>query len=190
MAVKKYLSKKGFSCKYLWFNYSSSIALSLVAIAIGWLLFNRRRPADEYMYRIRALAILWNLFSALDYSLYIFFNVILRLKTTQVLISDRYVYDVIIRLAFLHAKSERLNKFLLLLAPAPHLIFFFDAPEQLSLSRKKEGSLDFYRTQRALYVQNFERLNLEYVYIKTDDSFCDTLRKVLKYVNLTLHNNL
>lgn len=181
--VKRYLENKGLRCKYIWFPYKPHLIFSYMAVGVAWLLLGRKRPIDKYIPKNRALLSVWLLSMLFDYSLYIFCRILPNLLK-GILVCDRYVYDVVVRLKFFGALDKKLVKLLLAITPRPDLIFLLDAPPKVALKRKKEETLAYYVLQRKLYTEILNSINLDCIVIDTNKNRYETNKEIRQHVDL------
>lgn len=94
---------------------------------------------------------------SLDYSLQLLWNVRIPMMRGESVVSDRYLYDVLIDLAVILSYTERKMGILLrtfeLLLPKPSLVFLIDAPEEVAIKRKDDiPSIIHLSERRKLYL--------------------------------------
>jgi thymidylate kinase len=113
-----------------------------------------RNPVVAWLYTATVL---------LDYTNRIWRKLFPHLLTRRVVITDRYIYDVVVGdlgvyLGYSAEKANRMIDWGLRLAPRPMLTVLVDAPEEVAYSRKTDvPHLDFLRVRRDMYLQVKER---------------------------------
>lgn len=99
----------------------------------------------------------------------------------QILISDRYFYDKVVRMLYYGIIDERLAGLYLRLLPRPLVVFFLDSSEKIVRKRKGEYDENEYKKFRKWYKFVAKELGVELV--KTDVPIEETQNKVLQMVN-------
>jgi len=162
--VKK-LNQKGIRAKHVWGGYECYIMRPLVFI--GQKIFLRGADAfedyNQYYSTIQKTAkigIISNIYQNLtltEYLFQIFLKIRIPLVLGRTIISDRYVYDIIINLAVNLGYSDkefkkRLKRFLNF-CPKPDLIFFINTPVEVAFERKDDiPSLEYLELRKNFYL--------------------------------------
>jgi thymidylate kinase len=93
----------------------------------------------------------------LDYSLHLLWKVRIPMMRGECVVSDRYVYDVLINLAVILSYTERKMSIMLRaferFLPKPSLVLLIDAPEEVAIKRKDDiSSITYLSERRGLYL--------------------------------------
>jgi dTMP kinase len=93
----------------------------------------------------------------LDYAIQLLLNVRIPMMRGASVVSDRYVYDVLIDLAVVLSYTERKMSYMLRaferLLPKPSLVLLIDAPEEVAIKRKDDiPSITHLSERRELYL--------------------------------------
>ena len=105
-----------------------------------------RRGDEEQVASAHLRVPFFDYFVWLDYFVRVYPALVISLIKNDVLVVDRYVYDVIMGLSVHEKKSNRFVFKLLKLFPQPSLVFFIDVPVELAYARKDDiPSLEFLR---------------------------------------------
>lgn len=113
-----------------------------------------RNPVIAWLYTVTVL---------LDYTNRIWRKLFPHLLTRRVVITDRYIYDVVVgdlgvSLGYSAERATRMINWGLRLAPRPMLTVLVDAPEEVAYARKTDvPHLDFLKVRRDLYLQVKDR---------------------------------
>lgn len=155
-SLKSTLEKMNISCKYYWcgwrgfesWAFKPMISLIKGASKIGNSSIesnkistcNRRIPAFSY-------------FAILDYILRVLPNILFSLYRYEIVIADRYIYDVIVGFSVFNKRNEKfVFKALTSLFPKPDIIFFIEVPDDLAFSRKDDvPSVEYLTKQKVVY---------------------------------------
>ena len=94
----------------------------------------------------------------LDYSLHLLWKVRIPMMRGESVVSDRYVYDVLIDLAVILSYTERKMSIILRafkrFLPQPSLVLLIDAPEEVTIKRKDDiPSITHLSERRELYLR-------------------------------------
>ncbi|KKG74807.1 dTMP kinase [Methanosarcina mazei] len=155
-SFKNALEKLDISCKYYWcgwrgfesWAFKPMISLikktskigdsSLESNKISTL--NRKIPAFSY-------------FAILDYILRVLPNILLSLYRYEIVIADRYIYDVIVGFSVFNKQNEKfVFKTLTFLFPKPDISFLIEVPDDIAFSRKDDvPSIEYLTKQKIVY---------------------------------------
>ena len=140
------LQDDGLSCKYLWCGWRGfeSPLFKPIASRIKKTLAKRgeAEKADEAHNTLP----LFGYLTWLDYFVRVYPDVLASLLTHDILIVDRYVYDVMAGLAGPDKHVSRLLFALFRLFPRPSIVFFISVPPEVAYERKDDiPSIDFLR---------------------------------------------
>ncbi len=151
------MKRSGIKSKYAWCGwrqFDSFLLRPFAAIMRGLLI--RRESAsvdrDISIERVenRFLFPILRYLMLLDYLISVFPKVKIPLMRGQSIVSDRYIYDLIVESMINH--KTRGNAVLNLL-PKPDFTFLIDLPEEIAYERKTDiPSVDFLRQKRQLYL--------------------------------------
>ena len=159
------LNARGINSKYVWNTYQPFLLKPF--IALGQALFLRKKDAfKDYsgysqskhgIFKNRFLSWSYQHLLLLDYWLQSVVSIMVPLILGKTVVSDRYVYDVVANLAVDMGYSEEIIRKrvrrLLLLLPKPDLVFFLDAPEEISFQRKSDiASIEHLKNRRKIYL--------------------------------------
>lgn len=101
---------------------------------------NRKIPAFSY-------------FAILDYILRVLPNILLSLYRYEIVIADRYIYDVIVGFSVFNKQNEKfVFKTLTFLFPKPDISFLIEVPDDIAFSRKDDvPSIEYLAKQKVVY---------------------------------------
>jgi thymidylate kinase len=158
-SLLSYLSARGYSCSYSWGGIKPF--LSYFFLALTWLLryWKEEQEGGEYSVnpigkapkRIceRALIPIFRFCIFTDYLIKALLKVRLPLILGKNVISDRYVYDLIVGLVASDLSTEgTIVKLLLRTVPTNSLVFFLDAPENVISARRNIPTNDLRKRRR------------------------------------------
>ncbi len=160
------LRARGIRSKYVWNTYQPVLMKPLIVLGQA-LFFRNRDPFRDYAgYSHRKLGLLRNRLLAwsyerlvlLDYWVQNLAQVRVPLLAGNTVVSDRYVHDAIVNLTVdLGYSPEKTRSKLdeaLRTVPRPDLIFFLDAPEEVSFRRKNDiPAVAHLKNRRDLYLE-------------------------------------
>ncbi len=103
-----------------------------------------------------ALSFLYQVLLFLDYFPQAFWKITLPLFFGKRIISDRYIYDIIVNMSvnigFDLNKAIRAIEIYFQILPKPDVVFLVDVPEEVSLSRKEDvPSIEYLHERRYIY---------------------------------------
>jgi dTMP kinase len=98
----------------------------------------------------------------IDYTLQMYFRVLLRLLVGKTVIADRYIYDQALNISLATGWSERaiyrMTGILAFLTPNPDAVILVDTPEEVCWARKDDvPSIEYLRERRSVYLAMAER---------------------------------
>lgn len=159
------LQAKGIKSRYGWNGYEQFLTWPL--IALGQALFLQKKDAfKDYagysqtkrgLFKNGFLSWAYELLVLLDYLAQTMVKVVIPLMLGRTVVSDRYIYDLVVNLAvdldYPEAKIWSIVDKLSFLLPKPDLIFFLDNPEQVSYGRKSDiPSIAHLTNRRRIYL--------------------------------------
>lgn len=102
----------------------------------------------------------------LDYFFEAFTRVTLPIWKGEVVVADRYIYDLVLNVSLTTARPFERNSWLLawffLINPRPDLVFVVDTPEEIALSRKSDiHSIEYLRERRYEYLTIAKRYGFQ-----------------------------
>jgi thymidylate kinase len=140
------LRRYGLSCKYLWGGWRGFESAPFKPIVSRAKKALTKKSQAEKVREAHEKLPLFGYLVWLDYFVRIYPPLFLSLITRDVVVLDRYIYDVI---AGLTSEDKRINRFLFALFkvfPRPSIVFFISIPLKLAYSRKNDiPSIDFLR---------------------------------------------
>ncbi len=133
--------------------------------------------------KMRPTRVAWSIYLLFIYYPILVAGIRLRRLLGYSVVSDRYLYDVMVgfRDNGVTVPSENL---LLRLLPHPDLSFVLDAPEQRILTDRTEHSGDFIRLEKALYQQIADHFHLSR--ISTSDPPSEVWKNILAKIKIAL----
>lgn len=161
-SLEKSIKNSGISCKYIWCGWKGfeSFLFSPIAKII------RNNRESKGGARMRGASIQNNLLFTyaawLDYFLRIFPNLLVSLYKYDLIILDRYIYDVAIGFSINTDREgkELLRRFFYIF-PKPDITFLIDVPEEVAYTRKDDiPSIEYIAKQRAMYLKLLEEYNI------------------------------
>jgi dTMP kinase len=188
-----FLSKKGYKFIYVWAAFKplfSYIFFGVTRLLGYWkktkkdtfidpLEMSHRRVHDR-------LSIVFRVFLFIDFHIRTLIKIRLPMLLGMNVVSDRYVYDMIVDLILLRLYSRRFGRLILYSLPKPHLIFLTDAPEHVVFIRRKYKSILSIRIKRKVYLKIAEQLN--FFVLDTSNSFVDNQMKIRQIVTEKIIN--
>jgi dTMP kinase len=162
--LEKYLKRKGFKVKYVWFHWTAFLSYPFLALCrlfgyTRWKTIERSRVryADRRFYVNRALVRIWPWLFTLDALLYSMFKVKLWTSAGYTVLCDRFIPDILVDL-MCETKDYELPKrlagrLLLSLIPKNSKLIVIDVAESIAYNRKYDiPSIDYLEERRKLYL--------------------------------------
>lgn len=182
-----YLSDRGCACHYAWAG--TTPILSYFFYGFTWLLGYWKRKVSNGEYSIdplgqapenireKALNSVWRFFLVVDFQIKCLMKIRLPLLLGKTVITDRYVYDLMVGLMTKGMLPLNFVKFLLQAVPTPHLTFFLDASEGV-LSVRRGIPIDVAHKKRAEYL--LLAAALDFSVLNTSNDFTRNQQEVRK----------
>jgi dTMP kinase len=140
------LRDNGLSCKYLWCGWRGFESPLLKPIALRIKKTLATRGEAEKAEEAHNTLPLFGYLTWLDYFVRVYPDVLTSLLTNDIVVVDRYVYDV---MAGLTGPDKEVSRFLFALFklfPRPSIVFFISVPLEVAYHRKDDiPSIDFLR---------------------------------------------
>jgi len=152
-SLKESMKNTGISCKYIWGGWRGFE--SFLFSPITKIIRNNRESKGGA--RMRGASIQNNLLFTyaawLDYFLRIFPNLLVSLYKYDLIILDRYIYDVAIGFSINTQKEgEKLLRRFFNIFPKPDITFLIDVPEEVAYTRKDDiPSVEYLYQQKRIY---------------------------------------
>jgi len=170
------LRRFGISCKYMWCGwrgFESPLFKPLVNLIKK---FYKKTSAPDRLTK----TISFNVFALFDYVLRVYPAILFSLYRYDVVIADRYVYDVIVGFLVSGSKGVTFIQKLLNLFPKPYLIFFIEIPEIVAYKRKDDiPSPDYLSEQKKIYLKLLTKNNKNLIIVDGTKSKEDLLNMIL-----------
>ncbi len=142
---------------------------------------------DFFDYRKKNMAYLYALALFLDYVPFVLRNIHDGLRQGKIIITDRYIYDIIVFLRYYNMHYPSIERAFLNIAPTPDLVFLIDVPPEVAFERKKEYTLDHRIKERALYLELAGRFGFKV--IDNSRSFDEAAREIRSEIERLLEYN-
>ncbi|MCZ7357391.1 MAG: hypothetical protein O8C65_10695 [Candidatus Methanoperedens sp.] len=171
------------SCKYFWCGWRKfetplfkSIVMMTKNLAKNKKIIIRQPSSNNFLFYVA-----W-----LDYFVRVFPNLLVSLYRYDVVIVDRYIYDIIIGFS-MNAKSSRgemnnTTEFFSLF-PKPSIIFFIDLPIELAYARKDDiPSVNYLSQRKTMYLEllkNYQNKTIVLDGIKSKKELTDTIFEIV-----------
>ena len=140
------LRDNGLSCKYLWCGWRGFESPLFKPIASRIKKTLAKRGESEKAEKAHNTLPLFGYLTWLDYFTRVYPNVLASLLTHDIVVVDRYVYDVMAGLVGPEKQVSRFLFALFRLFPRPSIIFFISVPPEVAYHRKDDiTSIDFLR---------------------------------------------
>jgi len=152
--LEKHLKDSGKSCKYIWGGWRGfqSFLFKPIVSIIRRKRNSGNKPISTYSLEDNFLFdyIVW-----LDYSLRVFPSLFLAIRMYDLVVLDRYVYDVAVNFSLNSKKdSKKLLKNFFRIFPEPDVTFLIDVPEEIAYKRKDDiPSFEYLSIQRKYYLK-------------------------------------
>jgi thymidylate kinase len=158
-SLEESLNDSGLSCKYSWCGWRrfETPLFKPIATLVKKFSKNKRRmddkPASPPMHNSLLFYAAW-----LDYVLRVFPSLLISLYKYDVVIVDRYIYDIVVGFSVNTGsnKKRKMNRILksFSLFPKPNIVFFIDVPPELAYARKDDiPSVDYLSQQKTIYLE-------------------------------------
>lgn len=155
-SLEDYLKKSGLLCKYVWCGWRGFESFLFGPFAR---LIKTHYERGGTFNRLTKTAP-FSSFATFDYILRVFPSILVSLYRYDVVIADRYVYDLLVGLAVTSGKKNPHIQKLLNLLPKPDITFYIDISEELAYSRKNDiSSPNYLSKQKKIYPKIFENYN-------------------------------
>lgn len=154
-----YLTQEGHRCTYVWAAHRPVLSYFFYA-ATKLLGFWKHAQNDQFKdplelaptkirHRINPL---WLLFLYIDFQAITLIKVRIPLILGRTVVSDRYVYDLIMELLLLNQYSTGFGQILLQAVPKPDITFLMDVPEHIAKARHGRP-LQYLAKRRSVYLK-------------------------------------
>jgi dTMP kinase len=155
-SFKSTLEKLNISCKYYWCGWRGFESwLFKPAISIIKRIYKIRSSSSgsNKISRLNRKIPAFSYFAIFDYILRVLPNLLLSLYRYEIVITDRYIYDVIVGFSVFNKKNEKfVFKTLTYLFPKPDIIFLIEVPDNIAFSRKDDvPSIEYLTKQKVIY---------------------------------------
>jgi dTMP kinase len=148
------LQSNGFACKYLWCGWRGFESPLFKPIAVRTKKSLVKKGEAERAQEAHNTLPFFGYLTWLDYFIRVFPHLLVSLITHDVVVVDRYVYDVMAGLTGPEKEMSPVLFALFKLFPRPSVVFFISIPPEVAFSRKHDiPSIDFLR--------QIERKNLD-----------------------------
>lgn len=162
--LNRFLLDKGYSSKYVRAASRPILLYPFIAFAriFGfWKSVKRGAwtdPLEMAKPTVRkGLGRVYRLLLFVDFEITTFLKVRVQMMFTQVLICDRYIFDLLMELLLSDLDSANFTKMMLAANPTPKRTFFLNAPLQVVIRRRPEFSEENLRRKQEVY-QEFARI--------------------------------
>jgi len=134
----------GISCTYLWCGWRGFESWLFKPFAAQTKHVMTRRGNEESIASAHEKIPFFDFLRWFDYFIRVCPALVTSLLKNTVVITDRYVYDVVLELHSDGSKSHRFVVWLLKLFPEPTIVFYIKVPPELAFARKNDiPSLEF-----------------------------------------------
>lgn len=119
----------------------------------------------------------------IDYYLQVLFKIVIPIVRNEVVVCDRYIYDIMINVAINYKWSsvslaQRFQRFPLRIFPKPDKIFLIDVSEEIAFKRKNDiSSVNYLIDRRNLYKYLSPEIGM--VMINGNDTIENVHREIL-----------
>ena len=150
--LEKHLKDSKKSCKYIWCGWKGFESFLFKPIASIIRRNSGNKPISTYSLENNFL---FDYIAWLDYSLRVFPRLFLAIHMYNLVILDRYVYDVVVNFSLNSKKdSKKLLKNFFRIFPEPDVTFLIDVPEEIAYKRKDDiPSFEYLSIQRKYYLK-------------------------------------
>lgn len=177
-----YLLQQGYSAKYVRIASRPilSYAFMLLTRILGYWHSVKKEawtdPLEKAPPSMKKLAILYRSLLFVDFEVTLLAKLRLPMYFTQVMICDRYVYDVIMELDLSRLHSDNFNTWLLHIAPVPHKVFLAETPTSILAKRRANFPVKLVQAKQNFYRALAKSLNAQV--LDTSDSYCSNQQRV------------
>jgi dTMP kinase len=160
------MSKRHIKFEYTWCKFESSFFKLLISLKNKYFIrdkdwkenYTKSRTVKKKLFHSPYLRLAYEWFILIDYRFQILRKITIPRLFGRNFVSDRYIYDTVVDLAFdLNYTEEEVKKkvnHLLFLSPKPDIIYFVDVPESVAFSRKNDvPSINFLSEKKKVYKQ-------------------------------------
>ena len=152
-SLEESIKNSGISCKYIWGGWRGFE--SFLFSPIAKIIRNNRESKGGACMRGASIQnnLLFTYAAWLDYFLRIFPNLLISLYKYDLIILDRYIYDVAIGFSINTDREgkELLRRFFYIF-PKPDITFLIDVPEEVAYTRKDDiTSVEYLHEKRKMY---------------------------------------
>ena len=152
-SLEESIKNSGSSCKYIWGGWRGFESFLFKPIVN---IIRKKRNSEEKsvtMPRPMQNNFLFSYAAWFDYFLRVFPNLLISLYKYDLIILDRYVYDVAIGFSINTKKDgEKLLRRFFYIFPEPDITFLIDVPEEIAYSRKDDiPSVEYLYQQKRIY---------------------------------------
>lgn len=158
-SLEESIKNSGISCKYIWGGWRGfeSFLFKPIANIIRKKRNSKERPVTIQM-SIQNNS-LFNYAAWLDYFLRVLPNLLMSLYKYDLVILDRYVYDVAVGFSINTNKdSEKLLRRFFYIFPKPDITLLIDVPEEVAYARKDDiPSIEYLCQQKRIYSELLKR---------------------------------
>lgn len=184
-ALTRWFEERGYSCAYVWTGSRPffSYVFYVFAHTLGYSAAIRQKGfVDPLKHAPKKLAQkLSALFRALlyiDIQLRVTSKVRLKLLCYDVVICDRYFFDLIMELNLCDRSTESFEDFLMRTMPRPDITYLMDVPEGIA-SERRNLSKKVFKDRRRIYLEMAKEYNFKV--LNTSGAFEKASRELLKY---------
>jgi dTMP kinase len=186
----RYLTQEGYRCTYVWAAHRPVLSYFFYAATkiLGFWKPSRkdrfRDPLEFAPAKLRRrINPLWLLFLYIDFQATTLVKVRIPLILGRTVVSDRYVYDLVMELLLLNQYSTRFGRILLRTVPKPDITFLMDVPEPIAKARHGRP-LHYLAKRRSAYLRLAR--TWDFVTLSTLDSPTETERQTRQRISKTL----
>jgi thymidylate kinase len=143
-SLNESFTSAGISCTYLWCGWRGFESWLFKPFAAQTKYVMTRRGNEEGIASAHEKIPFFDFLRWFDYFIRVCPALVASLLKNTVVITDRYVYDVVLELHSDGSKSHRFVVWLLKLFPEPTIVFYIKVPPELAFARKDDiPSLEF-----------------------------------------------
>lgn len=184
-SLEKSIKNSGISCKYIWGGWRGFESFLFKPIAN---IIRKKRSSEEKSITMPMPIqnnFLFSYAAWFDYFLRVFPNLLISLCRYDLVILDRYVYDVAIGSSINTKKdSEKLLRRFFNIFPKPDITFLIDIPEEIAYTRKDDiPSVEYLYQQKRIYLKLLKKDDAKILDgIKNKEELLDIVFKDVKGV--------
>ena len=171
------LLENGINCRYIYGQFFAKLLHPLKIFAKHSVLRNTNEFADYDTYiskktgfskKHRVLGTIYAWMWLIDYSMQTFFKVNRIVGHHQVVIIDRYIYDIVVNLSITAGwpieKAHAVLGILFKIHPKPDIVIYLDLPEEVAFTRKHDiQSIQYLQERRERYLWLSEKWNFQII---------------------------